>query len=70
MQINWDGEAVPCCRDPNGIFPLGNVFEKGMLNVFNSKESVNFRKNIINKQNGVSICSLCSSYGLPVLQKK
>ena len=69
MQINWDGEAVPCCRDPNGIFPLGNVFEKGMLNVFNSKESVNFRKNIINKQNGVNICSLCSSYGLPVLQK-
>ncbi len=69
MQINWDGEAVPCCRDPNGMHTLGNVFEMGLNNVFNSKKSVDFRKKILSRQKSVGICNLCSSYGLPDLQK-
>src|SRR3546814_8031235 len=28
IQINWNGDAVPCCRDPNGLHVLGNVDRK------------------------------------------
>ena len=70
MQINWDGEAVPCCRDPNGLHPLGNVFDHGLRQVFNSQKSRDFRQNILNNQGAVDICKLCSGYGLPNLEKQ
>ena len=41
----------------------------GLNNVFNSKKSVDFRKKILSRQKSVGICNLCSSYGLPDLQK-
>jgi len=68
MQLNWDGTAVPCCRDPNGKFPLGNVFDKGIKAVFNGEAATAFRRQILERQGGVSICKLCSGYGLPQLQ--
>jgi MoaA/NifB/PqqE/SkfB family radical SAM enzyme len=68
IQLNWDGTAVPCCRDPNGRFPLGNVFEKGLRAVFNGEAATDFRRNILTQQGKVSICKLCSGYGLPRLE--
>ena len=70
IQINWNGDAVPCCRDPNGLHPLGNVFEDGLARVFNGKKARNFRKSILTKQGDIDICKLCSSYGLPTLENQ
>lgn len=69
IQLNWDGTAVPCCRDPNGKFPLGNVFEKGLKAVFNGEEATGFRQKLLTQQGDISICKLCSGYGLPQLQR-
>ncbi len=69
IQINWDGDAVPCCRDPNGLHVLGNVFEDGLARVFNSKRAREFRRRILTDQHSVDICRLCSSYGMPELTK-
>lgn len=68
IQLNWDGTAVPCCRDPNGRFPLGNVFERGLKEVFNGDTATSFRSRLLRKQGEISICKLCSGYGLPQLQ--
>jgi MoaA/NifB/PqqE/SkfB family radical SAM enzyme len=68
IQLNWDGSAVPCCRDPNGKFVLGNVFEKGLRAVYNGELATDFRRRILTQQGDVSICKLCSGYGLPQLQ--
>ena len=70
LQINWNGDAVPCCRDPNGKHILGNVFEEGLLKVFNGKKARDFRKRILTEQGKVDICKLCSGYGLPTMQKE
>jgi MoaA/NifB/PqqE/SkfB family radical SAM enzyme len=70
MQINWNGDAVPCCRDPNGKHVLGNVFEDGIMPVFNGTKAREFRRRILNNQGEVDICRLCSSYGLPNLKKE
>jgi MoaA/NifB/PqqE/SkfB family radical SAM enzyme len=69
IQLNWDGTAVPCCRDPQGQFPLGNVFEKGLKAVFNGEEATGFRRKLLDGQGKISICKLCSGYGLPQLQR-
>lgn len=70
MQINWNGDAVPCCRDPNGHHVLGNVFEDGVLRTFNSRRSRDFRRRILTDQGNIDICRLCSSYGMPDLSKE
>lgn len=69
IQLNWNGDAVPCCRDPLGKFILGNVFEDGLKNLWNGKKATDFRKRILTSQRGTSICNLCSGYGIPELQK-
>lgn len=67
IQVNWNGDAVPCCRDPNGEFVLGNVFDSGLKAVFNGEKARDFRRRILDSQRTVSICELCSGYGLPNL---
>lgn len=69
IQLNWDGSAVPCCRDPNGLYPFGNVFEDGLKAVFNGEAATEFRRQLLRSQGEISICKLCSSYGLPHLDK-
>ena len=69
LQLNWNGDAVPCCRDTNGQNIFGNVFESTLNNVFNSKKAVSFRKKILTDQGSIDICKLCSGYGLPPLNR-
>jgi len=68
--VNWNGEAVPCCRDPNGENILGNVFEDGLMGVFNGPRATAFRRRILAAQREIGICRLCSGYGVPQLQHK
>lgn len=35
LQIQWNGEIVPCCYDYNNQIILGNVFESSVLEVLN-----------------------------------
>ena len=70
IQLNWNGDAVPCCRDPNGKHILGNVFEDGLLGVFNNPKSREFRSKVATQQGDIDICKLCSGYGLPTLNQK
>jgi radical SAM protein with 4Fe4S-binding SPASM domain len=70
IQINWNGDAVPCCRDPNGKHILGNVFEDGLSRVFNSPKARDFRRRILTDQANIDICRLCSGYGQPTMIKE
>jgi len=67
IQVNWDGTAVPCCRDPLGRHGLGNVFDEGLWRVFNSKPARMFRRKILRDQSNLETCRLCSGYGVPEL---
>jgi len=35
LQIQWNGEVIPCCYDYNNKIILGNVFEQPVLDVLN-----------------------------------
>ena len=69
LQLNWDGTAVPCCRDTNGENIFGNVFEEGLIPVWNSEKAIAFREKILTSQGNVGICQLCSGYSRPNLTK-
>ncbi len=68
--ITWEGDVVPCCRDPLAKHNLGNVFEKPLKEIWNSDKAIGFRKRILNEQSKVDICELCSGYGVPALQRQ
>jgi MoaA/NifB/PqqE/SkfB family radical SAM enzyme len=68
-QLDWDGDVVPCCRDPNGKHTFGNAFESGLMAVYNGGTAREFRRRILTEQGKVDICRLCSGYGVPHLGK-
>jgi MoaA/NifB/PqqE/SkfB family radical SAM enzyme len=36
LQIQWNGEVIPCCYDYNNKITLGNAFEQPILDIMNS----------------------------------
>ena len=36
LQIQWNGEVVPCCYDYNNAIILGNAFQQSVLEIMNS----------------------------------
>jgi hypothetical protein len=44
------------------------VFDAGLAAVFNGEAATAFRRRILREQGQVSICRLCSGYGLPRLE--
>jgi MoaA/NifB/PqqE/SkfB family radical SAM enzyme len=36
LQIQWNGEVIPCCYDYNNKIVLGNAFESSVLDILNS----------------------------------
>lgn len=67
--INWNGDVVPCCRDPHGRNVFGNAFETPFHEIWNGEKAINFRRNILTKQGSIDICKLCSGYGVPKLSR-
>lgn len=38
LQIQWNGEVIPCCYDYNNQIVLGNAFEESILNILNGEK--------------------------------
>ncbi len=44
LAVQWDGTVVPCCRDYNGVNPMGNVRGSSLVEVWNSARYAEFRE--------------------------
>ena len=67
--ITWNGDVVPCCRDPHGRNVMGNVFREDLRSIWNGPKYRAFRRRILTEQGKIDICRLCSSYGVPHLHE-
>ncbi|MDH4100576.1 MAG: radical SAM protein [Nitrospirota bacterium] len=68
MTIQVNGDVVPCCRDAQGKFVMGNILEQDSEAIWNGEHFLQFREMIHTNQSKVGICRLCSSYGVSRLQ--
>lgn len=50
LSVLYDGTVVPCCIDFRGSYPLGNVKNKKLLEIWNDKPIVDLRKSMIEKK--------------------
>jgi len=44
LQIQWNGEVIPCCYDYNNQIILGNAFEDSIVDILNGKKYQALRK--------------------------
>jgi radical SAM protein with 4Fe4S-binding SPASM domain len=69
--INWNGEAAVCCFDKDIDFKIGNVNEKSVLQVWQSKAYQNFRSKILKNRAAIAMCRNCGEgVKLKIKEKK
>jgi len=66
--IQWNGNVVPCCRDPQGEHIMGNIFEQDFYEIWNCEKFREFRRKINSDQANLKLCQLCSGFGMPILE--
>jgi len=60
LNVYSDGTVVPCCEDVHGRYPLGNVKNESIKEVWNSPKMRNLRKiNFQKKRKEINICRTC-----------
>jgi len=67
--IQWNGDVVPCCRDAQGDYIMGNILEHDFGEIWNAEKFREFRREINTNQANLKLCRLCSGYGVPILQR-
>lgn len=68
LAIQVNGDVVPCCRDANGHFVMGNLFEQELGEIWNGKDYQAFRRQVLTNQKGLGLCRLCSGYGISLIK--
>lgn len=57
--VNWDGNVVPCCYDPEGLFIFGNAFEEPFQKIWTNEKYVRFREAILKNKKSIKMCANC-----------
>jgi len=65
--ILWNGDVVPCCRDAQGDYVMGNIFKQNFSEIWNGEKFRKFRRLVNSDQRNLELCRLCSGYGIPPL---
>lgn len=64
LHIYWDGQIGLCCWDYDNMFPLGNVNDQELIELYNSQQFKFVRKEMIKKKCQFMPCKICSQiYG-------
>jgi radical SAM protein with 4Fe4S-binding SPASM domain len=58
LVVLWNGEVVPCPQDFFGQMVLGSVREEKLVDIFNTPELIELRKNMLRRQ--VDPCGPCA----------
>jgi len=51
--ILWNGDIVPCCRDPKGKYVMGNILKEDLKDIWNNERMKKFRGLINSDQKNV-----------------
>jgi radical SAM protein with 4Fe4S-binding SPASM domain len=65
--IQYNGDVVPCCRDAQGDYVMGNVFKEDFYKIWNNNKYRELRRRVKTGQKNLELCRLCSGYGIPAL---
>jgi radical SAM protein with 4Fe4S-binding SPASM domain len=58
--ITWDGDLVPCCFDKDAQFKSGNIKDKNLNEIRNSKKHIQFINSVFSHREEIEICRNCT----------
>lgn len=62
INILWNGDVVPCCRDWNGKIILGNLRAQNITDIWKGKKLIALRKlHLFKNRNKILLCKNCDS---------
>lgn len=57
LLIGWDGNVAPCCDDYLGLYPMGNVVEKSIMDIWHGPEAEHLRRVMsLKKRLNIDLC--------------
>lgn len=60
--IGWDGKVLPCCRDYDNDYILGNVRNEPLLKIWNNEKMQTLRKMLIGQRyEEINLCRNCDA---------
>jgi MoaA/NifB/PqqE/SkfB family radical SAM enzyme len=57
--VTWDGSLLPCCFDAEEAIVLGNAFEDGLWDAWNSSLFRSFRYRVRHDRESIPMCAWC-----------
>jgi radical SAM protein with 4Fe4S-binding SPASM domain len=58
--IGWDGTVLPCCRDYDNDYILGNVHDEPLYKIWNNEKMQSLRKMLVEKRyEDLDLCRHC-----------
>lgn len=65
LAIGWDGQIVPCCYDFDYKYPLGNVHDSSIFDIWNSNKMMLLREAHAKKRKrNIGLCNNCSTHNI------
>jgi len=63
MTVYWNGDVTMCCEDIDGNYVVGNLAEKTIKEIWNSRELLSFRALHKEKRFGeIALCKRCDMF--------
>ena len=59
LTVLADGTLIPCCRDYDGKYSMGNLKEQTIQEVWNGEKMIEFRKKYLQGRDKIDICKTC-----------
>lgn len=59
ISINWEGDVLACCKDPNNVLRFGNVREQSIKEILKSKKYLQAKQRLLAGDFWEDICREC-----------
>lgn len=69
ITVTWQGDVIPCCRDVEGIYTVGNLLTDDLGKIWNGKKFREFRKVLLGSREPMPMCLLCDGLSYPSMEK-
>lgn len=60
LSVTWDGEVVPCCFDYDKKYPLGNLKDQSLKEIWNGEKMRALRREFMNNDVRNELCRRCT----------
>jgi len=69
VTVTWEGDVIPCCRDVDAGYVMGNLLRDDISLIWNNRKFREFRQKIINNSESIPMCFLCDGLTFPSLEQ-